>query len=228
MESNNLRIIGYWHSLYEPDFPDPASFIDKTWEQSIKKEILTYLRNGYRTPVINLGSSWCRFRCGMNSLGSSEFTDGNFVWPEGLEHYIEYHDIKLPQNAIEEMLSGHKKSIIKLDEEAFLNIDANWWKQQKGWSTSEKSFRDLTDIGTLTIFQIDKNKITEQNILLKEFLFKAQDVPQKLRQIKNILSGNTVTLKGRFIDYDLFKINALKVGLSTNFTELTYLDYRDK
>ncbi|WP_153798509.1 hypothetical protein [Foetidibacter luteolus] len=226
METNDLKIIGYWHSLFEPSLPDPAWFVDNSWDQTVKERILYHLRNGVRTPVIHLGSSWCRFRCGKDVLGSKEFTDGKFVWPVGLEHYVDYHNIRLPQEIVDWVWSPNKKSISEISEDSFFNIDYSWWKNQKGWNTSGKSYRDLLDVGSLTITQIERSKKDRQLILLKDFLFKAQEVSQKLRQIKKIVAGETVTIKGRFTGYELFKLKATAAGLQTTFEEMTYADYR--
>lgn len=92
-------------------------------------------------------------------------------------------------------------------------------------SNKEKSFRDLNDIGLLTVKQIDNSKTDDQKIVLKEFLFKANGISQKLRQIQNILAGDKVILKGRFVDYDSFRKKAEGVGLQTDFNELTYDQY---
>jgi hypothetical protein len=43
--------------------------------------------------------SFCRFGCGVN--GTIEQTDGVFVWPEGLAHYVEVHSVRLPEEFVE-------------------------------------------------------------------------------------------------------------------------------
>lgn len=34
-------------------------------------------------------------------MGSRDLTDGTFVWPEGLAHYVERHDVKLPDHFLQ-------------------------------------------------------------------------------------------------------------------------------
>src|SRR5262245_41277400 len=48
------------------------------------------------------GLSWCRFRCGVanQEMGCREFTDGEWVWPEGLTHYVRAHSVLLPEEFI--------------------------------------------------------------------------------------------------------------------------------
>lgn len=225
MNNDRLKIIGYWHSLSEPDCPDPANFIDDLCDESVKEYTLTYLRAGIKTNAIYLGSSWCRFRCGNQNLGSAEYTDGQYVWPEGLQHYIEHHNLRLPQIIVDKILNVPIPKTVNLDDNKLLDIDYEWWKQQKGWNNKGKSFRDLNDIGLLTVKQVDNSKADDQKIVLKEFLFKANGISQKLRQIKNIIAGDKVILKGRFVDYNSFSKKAESVGLLTEFTELTYDQY---
>ena len=225
MNNDRLKIIGYWHSLSEPDFPDPANFIDDLRDNSVKEYTLKYLRAGIKTNAIHLGSSWCRFRCGNQNLGSAEYTDGQYVWPEGLQHYVEHHNLRLPQIILDKILNIPIPATVDLDDNKSSNIDYEWWKQQKGRNNKEKSFRDLNHIGLLTVKQFDNSKADDQKIVLKEFLFKANGISQKLRQIQNILAGDKVILKGRFVDYDSFRKKTESVGLQTDFNELTYDQY---
>ena len=134
MSNDRLKIIGYWHSLSEPSYPDPANFIDDLRDNSVKEYTLTYLRAGIKTDAIHLGSSWCRFRCGNQHLGSYEYTDGQYVWPEGLQHYVEHHNLRLPQIILDIFLNSPFPSTVDMDDHKLLHIDYEWWKQQKGWN----------------------------------------------------------------------------------------------
>jgi len=48
------------------------------------------------------GYSSCRFGCGIDHslMGANDLTDGKWVWPEGLSHYIRVHSVLLPQEFI--------------------------------------------------------------------------------------------------------------------------------
>src|SRR5262245_15617423 len=61
-----------------------------------------------------MGFSYCRFHCGKrwrpwgycvssDLLGTSELTDGEWLWPEGLPHYIDAHDVCLPEEFVARM-----------------------------------------------------------------------------------------------------------------------------
>ncbi|HLX59797.1 MAG TPA: hypothetical protein VKX17_00815, partial [Planctomycetota bacterium] len=66
-----------------------------------RKLILRYLRSGVVFAEF-LGFPFCRFTCGIpnESMGCREFTDGEWVWPEGLVHYVEAHDVVLPDEFV--------------------------------------------------------------------------------------------------------------------------------
>jgi hypothetical protein len=55
-----------------------------------------------------LGFSWCRFGCGISPtlMGSRDLTDGAWVWPEGLSHYVREHAIVLPEEFIAHALAN--------------------------------------------------------------------------------------------------------------------------
>jgi hypothetical protein len=93
-----LIAIGYWHSddLTASRLPHPQGVGLLAWEEERRTMLATYLRSG-RTTRAYFGVSYCRFRCADVSMGSREFTDGRWVWPEGLVHYVEGHSIGLPE-----------------------------------------------------------------------------------------------------------------------------------
>lgn len=55
---------------------------------------LEYFSSGTRVRQY-MGYSRCRFCGEMN--GSAELTDGTYIWPEGLAHYLCDHNMRLPQ-----------------------------------------------------------------------------------------------------------------------------------
>ena len=105
-----LRAVGYWYS--DPSlrlgdnarFPDPRSLIRPGWLAAEKEQILAYLRSGW-TWAHWRGHSYCRFQCGIShsEMGSRCLSDGIWVWPEGLPHYVEQHDVYLPYEFIRTM-----------------------------------------------------------------------------------------------------------------------------
>jgi hypothetical protein len=63
--------------------------------------------------------SWCRF-CGAEN-GSSERSDGVYLWPEGLAHYIRRHNVRLPAAVIEHILCALRSP----DHDALRRVEAD-------------------------------------------------------------------------------------------------------
>jgi hypothetical protein len=107
-----VKLIGYWapashwpsfpsESGGQPPWPDVRRAIRPGWRAAEREQLVTYLRNGYRCNGA-LGYSSCRFDCRVtySCLGSGELTDGEWLWPEGLPHYVERHGVMLPEEFV--------------------------------------------------------------------------------------------------------------------------------
>ena len=142
MADPKLIALGYWRSLHEPQLPDPAWFIDDTWPKPEQQQVLSYLRQG-RSLLSFMGYSWCRFRCGAGyaEMGADDLTDGTYIWPEGLAHYVEQHQLRLPDQAVQHILAQAEfpatqaAAISKLSEPSY-----DWWVTQRGWRPTASSF----------------------------------------------------------------------------------------
>ncbi|WSS21448.1 hypothetical protein OG519_18535 [Streptomyces sp. NBC_01190] len=115
----NLRLLGYWRSEGAPDLPDPLAMVDVSWDESERLVVSDYLDHGQVARNF-MGSSRCRI-CG-ESNGSSELTDGEYVWPTGLSHYVFAHSVRLPGEFMEHLF--HR--LVELDE---ATLDDRWWKE---------------------------------------------------------------------------------------------------
>jgi hypothetical protein len=85
-----------------PDpFIHPEALVAPDWEPERRPRIVSYLRSGVFAGG-ERGDSYCRFSCGARpeELGAGEFSDGVWVWPQGLAHYVEAHLIRLPEEFI--------------------------------------------------------------------------------------------------------------------------------
>ena len=40
-------------------------------------------------------------------MGRTDLTDGTFVWPDGLAHYVERHDVRLPEQFAAHVCASH-------------------------------------------------------------------------------------------------------------------------
>jgi hypothetical protein len=87
-----------------------------------------YLQSGRRFRSY-LGYSFCRFGCGVpdRNMGDSDLTDGVWVWPEGLAHYVVLHRVNLPATLIETM-ETNLWIVPPVDETvALADVSAAWW-----------------------------------------------------------------------------------------------------
>ena len=112
-----LRRIGYWRSEEDDRWPDPHALVDEAWDERERELTALYLRAGFIAQAF-LGMSVCRL-CGKPN-GSVEFTDGVYVWPEGLAHYVLDHSVRLPDEVLAHIERRHH-------ELASLDVDDDWW-----------------------------------------------------------------------------------------------------
>ena len=90
-----LEVLGWWFNELAPSsLPRPQLLVGGL--SAPDRDLLArYLRQG-KTLVRYPEPSFCRFSCGESDMGRADLTDGTFVWPEGLAHYLERHDVRLP------------------------------------------------------------------------------------------------------------------------------------
>jgi hypothetical protein len=135
-----LKLIGYWKEPDSPpEWPDPRYFVDEDWGKDSRGAIVDYLRSGVVVHEF-LGCSTCRFgACVPDELmGNRELSDGAWLWPEGLAHYVERHHVKLPDEYLEHMRQGQFQVPQHLDPQllASAQIDSDFWKQ---WSRDQRA-----------------------------------------------------------------------------------------
>lgn len=214
-----LILIGYWHNRDSPNFPDPAWFVDETWDADERSKVISHLQTATYMPYACGGLSWCRFRCGEKAMGSREQTDGVYLWPEGLLHYIDKHNVKPPQQFIDHIMNykpaSHSIDTIDVD------IDTDWWLQQTGNNHKQFTAKHPTDYGVLeispeTIKSLFKQKI--RNVLWK-LLYPAVGTNHAESIIANVLNGQTISIKGDFAPIsDEVRNECMRLGVKVSFT----------
>lgn len=112
-----LRLIGYWRNDDHPEYPDPHDLVDRDWAPDQREAVQVYLAGGLYSRHF-MGLSPCRF-CGRPN-GASELTDGSYAWPEGLTHYVETHNVRLPQAFVDH-------AVQRLDELDSTEFSLTWW-----------------------------------------------------------------------------------------------------
>ncbi len=83
---------GFWYSKYEPDLPMPKA---RDKPASNQQEILDRLSKLETKAHVIAYKGWstCRI-CGCGN-GTTEFNYKGWVWPSGLRHYIEKHNVRV-------------------------------------------------------------------------------------------------------------------------------------
>lgn len=123
VDSNRLRPIkvGFWADtqggaqfLVDVIFdrlPDPRDLVDPNWPLRERELIAVYLD---AAPDVEhwMGYSYCRFNCGIHGteMGTTDKSDGRYLWPEGLSHYVLKHSVRLPEDFIRHIHAAVGKS----------------------------------------------------------------------------------------------------------------------
>jgi len=93
---------GFWYSKYYKYLPKPVPR-EKPWKG--KKEFLKALQMIGELAKIKYYKGWSNCRiCGCKN-GSTECEFNGWVWPSGLKHYIEEHNVR-PSLAFQEFVLG--------------------------------------------------------------------------------------------------------------------------
>jgi len=137
-----LEALGYWFNERAPNaYPRPQRLVG-AWPARQRAQVLAHLRAGsmferYRA------CSHCRFACGIrpSELGRRDLTDGVWVWPEGLAHYVEAHSVRLPARFVRHVaargLPARREGLIVPSGAGGWRIDeASWlaWGRAQGAS----------------------------------------------------------------------------------------------
>jgi hypothetical protein len=107
-DPTTLIRLGYWHRAASmaagpvgDPWPKPQDMVDEGWDASERPGaagyldrdgVASYLERGFIARAY-MGLSPCRL-CGQNN-GCLELTDGTFLWPEGLAHYVRDHAVRV-------------------------------------------------------------------------------------------------------------------------------------
>ena len=117
-----LRAIGYWREEWRSPGTDvwrasPQVILARLGAQAPQPQLASYLRSGHEFEV-SRGWSHCRFKCGVadSMMGHADLTDGIWVWPQGLVHYVDAHQLALPKEFVDHV-AGHKGVVPRLPAE---------------------------------------------------------------------------------------------------------------
>jgi hypothetical protein len=113
-----ITLIGYWEGPSEPGWPRVEDFVDRDWDEMERDIVASYLEEGF-VPWVECGMSECRF-CGAAN-GSAERSDGVYVWPEGLAHYVREHGVRPPVSVIRHIVGRFLEMHPQRE-------DSIWWR----------------------------------------------------------------------------------------------------
>jgi hypothetical protein len=108
LEIRGLKRVGFWRSDEEPELPHPADSVDPAWRVSEGEQVLLYLEQAYGLRYF-LGPSWCRLGCPgpPGDIGTADLTDGTYLFPEGLAHYVRVHAVRPPTEFLEHLRANN-------------------------------------------------------------------------------------------------------------------------
>jgi len=96
------KFFGFWKAseLDSEELPWVHDFTDENWNPKDKERLLAYI---YNCPLVIVSGS-IRTKCLLcdDELASSDFvSDGEWLWPKDLTHYMMKHFVRLPDKFIE-------------------------------------------------------------------------------------------------------------------------------
>lgn len=124
------RLIGYWFSSRDWRLPRPQRLVDPDWSRNERAAVAKYLRTGAVVTGYR-GHSFCRFECGIDvaDMGADDLGDDDWIWPEGLAHYVEAHHVRLPDEFVAHALARPKRRGVHTASPQ----DHEWWLE---WATT--------------------------------------------------------------------------------------------
>jgi hypothetical protein len=140
--ARRLHALGYWFNDAAPSgLPRPQALIGR-WPVAARRAVVAYLRGG---AVFERYRAWsfCRFKCGApaRTMGRHDLSDGVWVWPEGLAHYVADHGVRLPPAFVAHALA-HRGAAMPLRPWGAREglIDERRWR---AWGRAEGACLDL-------------------------------------------------------------------------------------
>ncbi len=139
--TQRLEALGYWFNESAPSaLPRPQRLIGR-WPARQRSQVARYLRAGSVFESYRAGT-FCRFACDIPArvLGRRDLTDGVWVWPEGLAHYVEAHSVRLPDRFARHVARAKLPEPIVIAEREGTIDETSWL----AWGRDQGACLDLT------------------------------------------------------------------------------------
>ncbi|SEL72776.1 hypothetical protein SAMN04487910_3192 [Aquimarina amphilecti] len=86
------------NDIIKPDLINASNYKDAN-------EVINYLKKGGKISTVS-SERQCEY-CGELAGSINYYTDGTWVWPEWLSHYVIKHQIKLPFDFVEQIINNN-------------------------------------------------------------------------------------------------------------------------
>ena len=114
-----LRPVGFWAKvapdgrLDEPRLPRPQDCVDPAWQLTCAgRATAAYISRAGCLESYELAYATCRFvgcTAPARELGCATMTDGVWLWPEGLLHYLRAHAVRPPEGFVQHLCAAAAK-----------------------------------------------------------------------------------------------------------------------
>lgn len=212
---HTLILVGYWRSKMEPVWPDPAWFIDRTWNSSEAAAVVEHVQRGEPVAVA-AGVDWCRFRCGREHLGSAMLSDGTYVWPQSLVHYMLAHAVRPPDEFVQH--AGRADAVAAPTAER-TRIATDWWRAQRGWSEGRSYLTPGFDGRLIAMHTAEAPISTEALLFLRGFPSTAQFSNTELIYLLQTSSTLVLSETCDHASYRAHRERAEAYGITLTFEE---------
>ena len=131
--ATTLIRIGYWERTAsmaagpeDTSWPRAQDMVDDSWDAAdffrdaclARDDVADHLERGFVARAY-MGLAPCRLCSQVN--GALELTDGTFLWPQGLPHYVRHHAVRLPHVFLEHVIAVR-------DAIEAASVEESWWK----------------------------------------------------------------------------------------------------
>jgi hypothetical protein len=114
---HGLPHIGYWAESQDPLkdryetkrilLPWPGDFLDPEWRGHEKNMVIVHLRDA---PNVEHWRGFSSCRLCTQHHGSTDKSDGAYVWPSGLAHYVEEHSLRPPPEFVSHIIRYNNRA----------------------------------------------------------------------------------------------------------------------
>lgn len=201
-------------SLLDQDLPLPQELVGDV-SDTVRDAVCAHLHGG-RLFASYRGYAWCRFRCGADGheMGCREFTDGEWVWPEGLVHYVRVHGVVLPEDFV--ACATSRREIGTLDARHGASLD--FWIEWARGRRSSKTRHRLED--ALANARAAESVLVER--LIEDVLLREAEGSEECMFAgcsRRALAGRRICARHTFSDQDLKWRTAHVYGLPEQIEE---------